>query len=65
MIVITGPSITYVKAIESAPFSGVATRNETVDAFEAPDRRSWIAVGRTLHEHRGNGVPTTAAFRTG
>jgi hypothetical protein len=63
--VITGPSSAYVNANESAPFSGVLTRNDTVAPLLAPVRRSATAAGTTEHEHSGNGTPITAARTTG
>ena len=38
-IAMTGPSIAYVTEIESTPVSGVDTRKETVEDFDAPARR--------------------------
>src|SRR5437868_5970613 len=50
--------------MESAPVSGVATRNATVAPGVAPCRRSPSAVGSTPHEHKGSGAPRTDAQST-
>ena len=64
-IVMKGPSMTYETASESAPFSGVEIKKDTVAPREAPLRRRATAAGRTLQEQRGSGVPITAARKTG
>jgi hypothetical protein len=50
--------------MESIPVCGVAIRNETVAALDAPSFLNDIAVGITPHEHNGNGIPNNVAFRT-
>ena len=65
IMVMKGPNMTYETASESAPFSGVEIKKDTVAPREAPLRRRAPAAGRTLQEQRGSGVPITAARKTG
>src|SRR3989338_4702058 len=62
--VIKGSRRAYVRKIESTPVSGVDIKNESVAPFEAPLLRNDIAVGKTPHEHNGNGMPKRAARNT-
>ena len=53
-----------VAMMESTPVCGVAIRNDTVAPLLAPSRRRDIAVGSTPHDHRGRGMPKSAARMT-
>ena len=48
----------------SMPVCGVAIRKETTAPLDAPSRRRDMAVGITPQEHRGRGMPRSAACRT-
>lgn len=58
------PNNDAVARIESAPVWGVDIRNEVVAPFDTPSRRSDIAVGITPQEHKGRGMPISAAKMT-
>ena len=58
------PSTEAVATIESTPVWGVAIRNEATAPFEAPSRRSDMAVGITPQEQSGSGTPNRAASIT-
>ena len=49
--------------MESAPVIGVAIRKVWVALFDAPLFLKALIKGITLHEHRGRGIPSTAALR--
>ena len=51
--------------MESIPVVGVDTRNAIVDAFEAPSFLKPAAIGITLQEHTGSGMPKSVDFKTG
>ena len=57
-----GPSNAYDTETLSTPVSGVDTKNEMVEGFDAPLRRKPKAAGITPHEHSGNGAPIIAAL---
>lgn len=50
--------------MESIPVCGVDMRKAVVAPFDAPSRRSDIAVGITPHEHSGSGMLKIMAFIT-
>ena len=53
-----------VTIIESTPVCGVAIKNPVDAPFDAPNFLREIAVGTTLHEHKGNGIPIITALKT-
>lgn len=50
--------------MESTPVCGVAIRKEVTAPLEAPSLRMDMAVGITPQEHRGKGMPMSAALMT-
>jgi|TARA_A200000159_G_scaffold62016_2_gene57373 hypothetical protein len=62
MMANNGPSNAYDTDTLSTPVSGVETRNEIVEDFEAPLRLRPNAAGITPQEHKGKGAPITAAL---
>jgi hypothetical protein len=62
---INGPSSAYEIEMESTPVSGVEIRKAVVALFDAPARRNPTAAGITPQEHKGKGIPKTAAFTAG
>jgi hypothetical protein len=57
------PIMAPVISMESTPVCGVEIKNDTVDAFEAPDLKNDIPVGITPHEHKGKGTPMAEALK--
>lgn len=53
-----------VAIMESTPVCGVAIRNEATAPLEAPSLRMDMAVGITPQEHKGKGMPISAALTT-
>jgi hypothetical protein len=53
-----------VAIMESTPVCGVAIRKEVTAPLEAPSLRMDIAVGITPQEHKGKGIPMSAALMT-
>ena len=53
-----------VAIMESTPVCGVAIRKEATAPLDAPSLRIDIAVGITPQEHKGKGMPISAALMT-
>ena len=58
------PMSEKVAMMESTPVCGVAIRKEVTAPLEAPSLRMDIAVGITPQEHKGKGMPMSAALMT-
>lgn len=64
MIANGNPIKENVAMIESTPVCGVAIRKEATAPLDAPSLRIDIAVGITPQEHKGKGMPISAALMT-
>lgn len=53
-----------VAIMESTPVCGVAIRKDATAPLDAPSLRMDIAVGITPQEHKGKGMPISAALMT-
>ncbi len=62
--VMIGSSKAYVMDMESTPDSGVEMRKAVIDPLLAPCFRSDTAAGNTPQDHKGIGMPRTAALNT-
>ena len=57
------PSIPKVRNRAVTVVAGVAMKNASVDALDAPRSYKLRPVGITPHEHSGNGIPTNVAMK--